>query len=419
MSEPTDPTMNRVVVHYHEVALKRGNRKRFVDQLRNNVRAALRRSGVRRVRSLTGRIVINLRPEADWERIRTGLSRTFGVVNFSPAWRAELSPESIIATTLAAIEGLAPKSFAVRVKRGDKQFPIPSMDLARMIGSAVQERTGWPVDLGSADLVITIEVVPRESFVMVGRIRGPGGLPVGTGGRVLALLSGGIDSPVAAVRMMRRGCEVEFVHFHGAPYQDRSSLDKVHDLCRVLTSGYQTYARLHTIAFGDIQREIVTSVPRPFRVVLYRRMMMRIAEAIARETDAKALVTGESLGQVASQTLENLAVIGAATSLPLLRPLVGMDKAEITEEAEKIGTFEISTRPDQDCCQLFVPKHPSTGMTAERAAEVEEPLNIEDLVTRAMASRDTISFGTPTRPRRKHASEEATCEDPLGANESD
>lgn len=397
--------MNRVVVHYHEVALKRGNRKRFVDQLRDNIRANLRRVGLRRVRSLTGRIVINVRPEADWESIRTGLSRTFGVVNFSPAWRSDRTAAGIVATTLAAIEGKSAASFAVRVKRGDKRYPVPSMDLARQVGSAVQDHTGWRVDLDHPDLLITVEIVPRESFVLVGRYPGPGGLPVGSGGKVLALLSGGIDSPVAAVRMMRRGCEVEFVHFHGAPFQDRSSVDKALDLGRVLTTGYQSYARLHLVAFGEIQREIVAAVPRPFRVVLYRRMMLRIAEALARESGALALVTGESLGQVASQTLENMTVIGTATALPVLRPLIGMDKSEIMAEAERIGTFEISTRPDQDCCQLFLPKHPSTGVPQATALEVEAPLDIGRMIETALAGRETVELGVRVRPRRKRVTD--------------
>jgi len=394
--------MNRIVVHYHEIALKRGNRRRFVDQLRNNIRANLRGMGVRRVRSLTGRLVINLRPDPDWARIRAALQRVFGVVNFSPAWPSDHSPDGIIATTLTAIHGLTAKSFAVRVKRGDKQYPIPSMELARQVGSAVQEKTGWPVHLDAPDLTITVEVVPRESFVLVGRYPGPGGLPIGTGGRVLALLSGGIDSPVAAHRMMRRGCEVEFVHFHGAPFQDRSSIDKATDMARVLT-GFQSFARLHLIPFGEIQRRIVAAVARPYRVILYRRMMLRIAAALAKPAGALALVTGESLGQVASQTLENMTVIGAATTMPILRPLVGMDKAEITAQAEAIGTFEISTRPDQDCCQLFVPKHPATATTEEEIAATETALDIESFIEEALAGIETIELGRRPmrRPKRK------------------
>lgn len=401
-TSPSAGGVNRVVVHYHEIALKRGNRRRFVDQLRDNIRISLHGTGVRRVRSLTGRIVINLRPEADWPRIRAGLGRTFGIVNFSPAWRADLSIEGIIATALAAIREYQPKSFAVRAKRGDKQYPIPSMEIARQVGGAIHQATGWPVDLDAPDLTVTVEVVPRESFILVGRHPGPGGLPVGTGGRVMALLSGGIDSPVAAHRMMRRGCEVEFVHFHGAPFQDRSSVDKATELARVLV-GFQNFARLHLIPFGETQRQIVASVPRPYRVVLYRRMMLRIAAALAESTGALALVTGESLGQVASQTLENMTVIGAASPLPVLRPLVGMDKSEISAAAEHIGTFEISTRPDQDCCQLFVPKHPATATRLGEIEALEADLDVVARVRAALAEDEVVELGWRPQKRRRRA----------------
>lgn len=389
-SARTAPT--RVVVHYHEIALKRGNRRWFVDQLRQNIRAGLRGAGVRRVRSITGRLVLNLRPQADWERIRTTLARTFGLVSFAPAWRCERTPEAITDTALAALGNCSARSFAVRAKRADKQYPISSMDLARQVGGAIQEATGWNVDLDNPDVTVTIEVVPEEAFVLVGRYAGPGGLPTHTSGRVVALLSGGIDSPVAALRMMRRGCVVEFVHFHGAPFQDRSSIDKATELAEVL-AGYQGPVRLHLIPFGETQSRIVAAVPRPYRVVLYRRMMLRIACALAERVGAQALVTGESLGQVASQTLENLSVIGAAATLPVLRPLVGMDKAEIMAQAQALGTFEISTRPDQDCCQLFVPKHPATACRLADIEAVEAPLEVDEWLQAALAADEIVECG--------------------------
>lgn len=389
---PSRTAPTRVVVHYHEIALKRGNRRWFVDQLRQNIRAGLRGAGVRRVRSITGRLVLNLRPQADWERIRTTLARTFGIVYFAPAWRCERTPEAITATALAALGDRTARSFAVRVKRADKQFPIPSMELARQVGGALKEATGWDVDLGNPDVTVTVEVVPEEAFILVGRHGGPGGLPTHTSGRVVALLSGGIDSPVAALRMMRRGCVVEFVHFHGAPFQDRSSIDKVTELAEVL-SGYQGSARLHLIPFGETQSRIVAAVPRPYRVVLYRRMMLRIACALAARVGAQAVVTGESLGQVASQTLENLSVIGAAATLPVLRPLVGMDKAEITEQAMELGTFAISTRPDQDCCQLFVPKHPATAAKLADVEAIEAPLEVDAWLHAALAADELVECG--------------------------
>ncbi|MBP1687421.1 MAG: thiI [Deltaproteobacteria bacterium] len=405
--------MNRVVVHYHEIALKRGNRPAFVNQLVDNIGRALRGTGVKRIRALAGRIVVNLTPHADWPEISRRLQRVFGIANFALSWRAERDIDAITATVLEAIDGRQFSSFAVRAKRADKGFHIPSPEIGRLVGSAVVERSHAKVDLRNPELTINVEVVQREAFVGLGRVAGPGGLPVGASGTVLALLSGGIDSPVAAWRMMRRGCQVAFVHFHGAPYQDRTSRDKVMELAQLLTP-YQLDSRLYLVAFGEIQRQIVTQVARPFRVVLYRRMMMRIAEALAAstETRALALVTGESLGQVASQTLSNLTVTEEAVSIPVLRPLIGMDKAEITAQAQQIGSFEISIQPDQDCCQLFIPRHPATRSTVPEIHAAEQALDIPALVRQGLESVTVSTFASPAI-RATAASEQtkapATC----------
>ncbi|MBI1817559.1 MAG: tRNA 4-thiouridine(8) synthase ThiI [Deltaproteobacteria bacterium] len=386
--------MNRVVVHYHEVALKRGNRPMFVRQLINNIGRALRGTGVRRVKVAPGRVVVVLGKNPDWPAIRARLPKVFGIANFALAQRAERNIDDLIDGILAAIEGRQFASFAIRTKRADKSFPLPSPEISSIIGAAVKEKSGAAVNLKHPELRITVEILPREAFFSLDTLPGAGGLPVGTSGRVVSLLSGGIDSPVAAVRMMRRGCRVEFVHFHGAPFQDRASRDKATELARVLTD-YQFESRLHLVAFGEVQRDIVAQVRRPFRVVLYRRMMLRIASAIARQVGALALVTGESLGQVASQTLENLTVIGNATELPLLRPLIGMDKNEISEQAQALGTYEISIQPDQDCCQLFVPRHPATRMTIAEATEAEAALDIPALVQHALDHTEVVDFGEP------------------------
>jgi thiamine biosynthesis protein ThiI len=386
--------MNRVVVHYHEVALKGGNRPMFVGQLIDNIGTMLRGTGVKRVRSAPGRIVVHLKPDADWPEISRRLQWVPGVANYCLAWRTRRDIDDITAQALAAIDGRRFASFAVRTKRADKGFPLPSPEISRIVGRAVQTQSQAAVDLDHPELAINIEVLPREAFISLDRLPGLGGLPVGTSGVVLALLSGGIDSPVAAYRMMRRGCRVEFVHFHGAPYQDRTSRDKAIELVRLLTR-YQSHSRLHVVAFGETQRQIVAHVRRPYRVVLYRRMMLRIAEALAGPVGAAALVTGESLGQVASQTLANLCVVEEATSLPLLRPLVGMDKAEISAQAERLGTFEISIQPDQDCCQLFVPRHPSTRMTLKEAGEAESVLDIPAMVHTAFGNASMEEFTFP------------------------
>jgi len=233
--------------------------------------------------------------------------------------------------------------------------------------------------------------LPGRAFFSVEKVPGAGGLPVGTSGRVLALLSGGIDSPVAAWRMMRRGCRVDFVHFHSVPFLDRTSQEKALELARLLV-GWGLRADLHLVPFGEVQRQIVAAVGRPLRVVLYRRMMLRIAEAIARATGAEALVTGESLGQVASQTLANLAVIENAAGLPLLRPLIGRDKSEIAAEAERIGTFATSILPDQDCCTLFVPRHPATRAHLEEVVALEQRLDVAGLVAQAATAAERVAL---------------------------
>jgi thiamine biosynthesis protein ThiI len=401
--------MNRVVVHYHEIALKRGNRPAFVTQLVDNIGRALRGTGVKRVRALPGRVVVNLGPQADWPEISRRLQRVFGIANFSLSWRAERNIDAITDTVLEAIDGRQFASFAVRAKRADKSFHIPSPEIGRIVGSAVVERRNAKVDLKHPELTINVEVVSREAFVGLERMPGPGGLPVGASGTVLALLSGGIDSPVAAWRMMRRGCQVAFVHFHGAPYQDRSSRDKVMELVQLLTP-YQFESRLYQVAFGEIQRQIVSHVARPFRVVLYRRMMMRIAEALAASTEprALALVTGESLGQVASQTLSNLTVTEEAASIPVLRPLIGMDKAEITAQAQQIGSFEVSIQPDQDCCQLFVPRHPATRSTVPQIHAAEGALDVPAMINQGLQNVTVHEFASPRRPSQR-AGEEASA----------
>ena len=232
-------------------------------------------------------------------------------------------------------------------------------------------------------------------FFGFNKIPGAGGLPVGASGRVVSLISGGIDSPVAAYRMLQRGCRLIFVHFHSTPYLDKTSQEKVRQLVTALTR-HQFQSRLYMVPFGEIQRQIVAAVNRPLRVILYRRMMLRIAEAMARQEKAKALVTGESLGQVASQTLENMAVIQQASTLPILRPLVGMDKQEIIDQARRIGTFDISSIPDQDCCQLFVPKHPATKAKFAEVEEAETRFNVQEMVHLGMEGAALERFCFPS-----------------------
>ena len=300
------------------------------------------------------------------------------MANFALAQRVPSTLEAIKSAVGRMIEGREFDSFRITARRAFKTYPLTSVEINRELGTFVLERVKTRVDLDNPALTIHVEVLPREAFIYFDREPGPGGLPVGSSGTVVSLLSGGIDSPVAAWRMMKRGCRVEFVHFHSVPYLPAMSQQKARALVERLTQ-WQFFSRLYLVPFGEIQREVVLAVPPPARVVVYRRLMVRIAEAMARATGAHALVTGESLGQVASQTLPNLARIDEAATLPILRPLIGMDKLEITAQAERLGTFEISIEPDQDCCTLFVPKHPSTRMAVDELQALEERLDLPAL----------------------------------------
>jgi thiamine biosynthesis protein ThiI len=280
------------------------------------------------------------------------------------------------------------------VKRADKRYPLPSPQVEREIGGRIKEARGWRVDLEHPQLVIHVELLTNDAFYFFGKERGAGGLPTGTAGRVVCLLSGGIDSPVAAHRMMKRGCAVTFVHFHSYPILSRASQEKARELARLLTA-WQQQSRLYLVAFGDIQQQVVLTVPGPMRVVVYRRLMLRIAEQIARVRRAQALITGDVVGQVASQTLENLAVVGEVATLPIFRPLIAMDKEEITAEAVKIGTYPISIIPDQDCCTLFTPRNPLTRARLADISAAEQALPIDDLVQRAVEQAAVEDFEFP------------------------
>ncbi len=285
-----------------------------------------------------------------------------GVASAALAYRVVSTVEAMKTVIAELIEGRTFASFRISARRAFKTYPLTSVELNRELGAYVLGRASSRVDLRQPELEIHVEVMPAETFVYVDPEPGPGGLPVGASGTVAALLSGGIDSPVAAWRMMKRGCRVVFVHFHSVPYLPATSQAKARALVERLTQ-WQYDSTLLLVPFGEIQREVVLTVPPPARVVVYRRLMVRIAEALARKHGALALATGESLGQVASQTLSNIARIDEAATVPILRPLIGMDKLEITAEARRLGTFEISIEPDADCCTLFVPKHPATRMS--------------------------------------------------------
>jgi tRNA uracil 4-sulfurtransferase len=392
MPEPAQ--MRSVIVHYQEIALKGQNRPWFIAKLVRSLRAATADLDVRSVRALMGRIELVLGPDAKWEVVRERLSRVFGVGNFAKAGRAPLEVEAMAARILEDLGDQQCETFRVSARRADKRFPLTSPELEREVGGRIKEARGWTVNLAHPELTIHLDALTDEAFYFFGKDRGAGGLPVGASGKVVCLLSGGIDSPVAAWRMMRRGCRVEFVHFHSYPVLSRASQEKARELVALLTQ-YQYRSRLLLVPFADIQQQAILTVPPPLRVVLYRRLMMRIAEQIARRHRALALVTGEVVGQVASQTLENMNRITEVVALPVLRPLIGMDKEEITLQAQRLGTYPISIIPDQDCCTLFTPKHPATRARSGDIEHAEASLAIAELMEKAIAAAAVEDFSFP------------------------
>jgi len=391
--------MRCAIIHYHELALKGRNRPYFEQRLVKNLRLVLHDLGIRQVDALPGRIRILLKEDSPWEAIKPRLARTFGISHFSLAHSVplDLAHPSLDALKTAVGQEVAPLAFTtfrVSTKRADKRFPLTSVDVDREIGAHLCRLTGKKVSLGHPDLTVQIELLAKDAYYATRKEAGPGGLPVGISGKVACCISGGIDSPVAAYRMMKRGCRTVFVHFHGRPYVSRASEEKVREIVRLLTQ-YQHYSRLYLVPFGEIQRQIVLGAPAPFRIVLYRRMMLRIAEELAGKERCWALVTGDSLGQVASQTPENLSVVQEAAQLPILRPLIGMDKIEITEQAQQIGTFETSIEPDQDCCKLFVPPHPSTKTDLETIRKIERGFDLGALVKQGLEQAELAECHFP------------------------
>jgi tRNA uracil 4-sulfurtransferase len=384
----------RVVVRFHELALKGKNRPFFVRALAENLRRATADVSGVRVGVHENRLFLDAPDTVPWDLIRQRVGSVFGVANFSRSIEVAPDIEAMKQATTAALVGLSPTSFRVSTKRSFKGFPLTSTEVDRELGGAVKAATGWRVDLDGPELTVFVEILKDRVYVSLQKLPGPGGFPVGTAGRVVALLSGGIDSPVAVWRMMKRGCTVVPVHFHAFPLLDHTTIDKARDLARILAR-FQYRVRLLLAPFGAVQQTIVASCPAPLRVVLYRRFMVRIAEELARRHRAKALVTGESLGQVASQTLDNMTVIDEAARGPVLRPLVGMDKDEIVAEAKRIGTFETSTLPDQDCCQLFVPRHPATAAHIDEVRKAEEALDVVGLVHRCVVDTQAEVFVFP------------------------
>ncbi len=335
--------------------------------------------------------MVDLRPGSPVDEIAERLSKVFGIVSLSPAWACPADLDRIQEALHELIPESGYETFKIHSRRADKKFPLPSPEINRILGDHVRKLTGKKVRLDDPDLTIYVHMIDRTAYLYTQRRRGAGGLPVGSSGKIVAFLSGGIDSPVAAYKVLSRGCRVVFVHFHSFPHTSLESQEKVRALVRHLTP-YQFRSRLYLVPFAAAQRMVVAYCPPELRVVLYRRLMLRIAEQLARRERAKALVTGESIGQVASQTVENIGAIAGASTLPILRPLIGDDKEEIVSLAERIGTYPISILPDDDCCSLFVPKHPETRATVKNIEASEACLDMDAILREARAEATLEKF---------------------------
>jgi len=390
--EQHKPRRDVVVAHYHEVGLKGNNRSYFERILASNIRTSLRGTGYKAVRVIPGRLLIDLGPATDLATVEHRLSKVFGLSSFSPGITTEGDMDALVTIALELASEAPFASFRVRARRGNSSFPASSQTVNEVIGQAIKDKTQARVDLSHAEWTCYIELVQNRAYLYADRIPGPGGLPASSAGRVVALLSGGIDSPVAAWELAKRGAGITAVHFHGQPYADPSSARQAARLAASLTS-WLGQVELWLVPFGDLQAEIVTTARAELRTVLYRRYMMRIAEALALQVGAEALVTGESLGQVASQTLPNLRAIDAAVrEIPVLRPLIGRDKIEIEALARRIGTYDISIDPHQDCCVLFAPRQASTRARIVDLEAAESTLDTPALVAKALANAEVQRF---------------------------
>ena len=384
-----------ILLKYGEISLKGLNRPMFEKQLLANVAKALAPLGKFSIRKSQSTVYVEpLGDDIDMQAATERLSKVFGIVNICPAAKCQKTIEDIERTTLECLSqiDLNGKTFKVEAKREDKQFPMNSPQLCRHMGSVILKNTeGLSVDVHNPDILVQIEI-RKEAFIFTQKVSGAGGMPVGTAGRAALLLSGGIDSPVAGWMISKRGVVLDAVHFHSHPYTSDRAKEKVIELAKIMTQ-YTGPIRLHIVPFTDIQLDIIDKCPKNYLTIIMRRLMMRIAEKIARESGAMALITGESIGQVASQTMESLVVTDNAVDIPVFRPCIGMDKEEIVTISKKIDTYETSILPYEDCCTIFVPKHPKTKPSISEIQEAEKLLtDPEGMMEKAIQDREIIDL---------------------------
>ena len=381
-----------LLVHYAEIGLKKGHRVSFERRLRDRLNEGLKNAGIEAGASNVGRRYVIRIPSADLVgRALDVVRRIPGVANVQPAYAVPSELDAIREAGAKALLDAPPGSFKVETRRSWKQFPLNSIDVSRAVAPACFDATSRKVDVHHPDVTVRVEVMKGTTYVSAGRVPGAGGLPVGSTTRLLSFLSGGIDSAVATWLMVRRGARVTAVHFHNRTHEGNAVLEKLEDTCGVLAWSAGRVPLL-VVPFESCQRALVAAVPAEYRMILYRRAMFRIAAALAPGEKALGYVTGDSLGQVASQTAENLRTIHAVADLPVYAPLVGSDKTEIIDRARDIGTFDISIRPHDDCCSFLIAQHPATKSTPEEAERFEEAVDWESLVAEAVAGTERIVY---------------------------
>lgn len=394
------------IIHYHEIALKGGNRTFFENALTSNIRESLAEEKIGGVFKLFGRIIVEFNDESDVDSIVAKLKKVFGIAYFAIGFYCDKNFDALKEAIWAEIKFQDFTSFRITSRRSDKSFQYTSQEVDKLLGSFVWEQLEKSektpkVDLKNPDLNIVVDITPNRIFfyfdllkqgeaAQQGKIRGLSGFPARTAGKVVSLISSGFDSPIASWKIMRRGAEVVFVHFHSHPSTSLASKENVKEIIKILNQ-YQYKSKAYFVPFLNIQKAVMLNCDPAYGVILYRRFMMRIAEELAKREDAKAIVTGDSLAQVASQTLDNMYVVSRVTQLPIFRPLIGENKEDIIELSEKIGTFNISSKPYEDCCSLFVPRHPKTRARLEDVEEIEKKLNIVDLIEDAL-DRTEVEF---------------------------
>ncbi|TWT26386.1 tRNA uracil 4-sulfurtransferase ThiI [Planomicrobium sp. CPCC 101110] len=385
---------NQILVRYGELSTKGKNRNSFIGRLRDNVRQTFADLGGIRIKAERDRMFIASDNEAEIEQAIRRLPKVFGIQSFSPVTEAELDMDAMKQTAFRVVEKLdrTGKTFKVSVKRPNKAFPLEKLEIMHEIGSHVlRSFPELSVQMQHPDIELKVEIREEAAYMMAEVIQGAGGLPVGAGGKGLLMLSGGIDSPVAGYHMLKRGVRLELIHFFSPPFTNDRAKEKVFDLAEKL-SQFGSSVNLHIIPFTKLQQEVHKQVPDNITMTSTRRMMMRVADKVLEETNCKAIITGESLGQVASQTLESLSAINAVTRTPVLRPLIAADKLDIIETAQKIGTYDISIRPYEDCCTIFTPANPKTKPKLDKVEYYENFVSFDEFIQEAVDQREIVKF---------------------------